>query len=812
MSLAPGTRLGPYEITGQIGAGGMGEVYRARDAKLNRDVAIKVLPESFARDPDRLARFKREAQVLASLNHPNIGHIYGFEDSGATHGLVLELIDGPTLADLIAQGPLSVRQALQIARQIAEALDAAHEQGIVHRDLKPANVKVTPGGRVKLLDFGLAKPMGGVVNPDLSHSPTQTFGGTQAGVLLGTAAYMSPEQIRGTLLDKRTDIWAFGCVLIEMLSGRRVFAGDTVPDAIASILGREPDWSVLPADTPLAVRRLLQRCLEKDVKQRLRDIGDVPVDIDHVLADLQAATSGVVRVEAPVARPRSVRRLAAIAGLALLALAVAAGLWRMASRRSEPVSVSRADWTQLTNFPDSVAQPSLSPDGRMLTFIRGPESLPTSGQVYIKLLPDGEPKQLTNDTMVKMSPVFSPDSSRIAYTTSNAHNEWDTWVVPVLGGEPRRWLPNASGLIWTGRQKLLFSEKIRGSEGNHMKIVAADESRADARDVYVPMPKGAMAHRSYPSPDGRWALVAEMTDRGVWTPCRLVPMDASSPGRHVGPPDAACWFAGWSPDGAWMYFSSSAGNAFHAWRQRFSAGNSLDPPEQVTSGPTEEEGLAIAPDGRSFITAVGMTRRSVWVHDSRDERAVSLEGYALNPTFTPDGRKLVYFVAEGASAHRGELWIADLDTGLNERLLPGFPSGPAVRPRRERRSTSRRMASGWSSKRSTRAERTRFGWRRSTTDRRRARSRMSKGTGRCSIQTATSCSAPAIETMALRTVSARTAPACRKSTSIRSSKTWPSRRMGGGSPFTLARSRNERAGRSSCRSEAGHRCRSTVAV
>jgi Tol biopolymer transport system component len=311
----------------------------------------------------------------------------------------------------------------------------------------------------------------------------------------------------------------------------------------------------------------------------------------------------------------------------------------------------------------------------MLTFIRGPNSFTTSGQVYVKMLPDGEPKQLTNDTMTKMSPVFSPDGSRIAYTTSNAHNEWDTWVVPVLGGEPRQWLPNASGLIWTGRQKLLFSEKIRGSEGNHMKVVAADESRADARDLYVPTPKGAMAHRSYPSPDGRWALVAEMTDRGAWTPCRLVPMNASSPGRHVGPPDAACWFAGWSPDGVWMYFSSSAGNAFHTWRQRFSASDTLDPPEQITSGPTEEEGLAIAPDGRSFITAVGMKRRSVWVHDSKGERAVSLEGYALNPTFTPDGKKLVYFVSDSASSHRGELWIADLDTGLNERLLPGFSVG-----------------------------------------------------------------------------------------------------------------------------------------
>jgi serine/threonine protein kinase/Tol biopolymer transport system component len=674
MALAPGTRLGAYEIVGLIGAGGMGEVYRARDTRLKRDIAIKVLPDAWIDDADRLGRFHREAELLATLNHPNIAAIYGFEDSGATHGLVLELIDGPTLADLIAQGPLPLRRALQIARQIAEALDAAHDQGIVHRDLKPANVKVAPGDRVKLLDFGLAKPMGGAANPDLSHSPTQTFGGTQAGVLLGSAAYMSPEQVRGALLDKRTDIWAFGCVLTEMLSGRRTFAGDTVPDTITAILGREPDWNLLPAGTPLAVRRLLQRCLEKDVKQRLRDIGDVPADIDHVLADLQATSSGGVPREAPAARPKSVRRLAALAAVALLVIAaVAAAVWQLTSRHSE--LVSRLDWTQLTNFPDSVAQPALSPDGRMLTFIRGANSFTTSGQVYVKMLPDGEPKQLANDTMTKMSPVFSPDGSRIAYTTTTAHNEWDTWVVPVLGGEPRRWLPNASGLIWTGRHKLLFSEKIRGSEGNHMKIVAADESRADARDLYVPMPKGAMAHRSYPSPDGRWALVAEMTDRGAWTPCRLVPMDASSTGRHVGPPGAACWFAGWSPDGAWMYFSSSAGKAFHAWRQRFSAGDTLDPPEQVTSGPTEEEGIAIAPDGQSLITAVGMKRRSVLVHDSKGERAVSLEGYALSPTFTPDGKKLVYFVSESASARRGELWIADLDTNLTERLLPGFSVG-----------------------------------------------------------------------------------------------------------------------------------------
>jgi Tol biopolymer transport system component len=328
---------------------------------------------------------------------------------------------------------------------------------------------------------------------------------------------------------------------------------------------------------------------------------------------------------------------------------------------------------QLTSFPDSVCQPALSPDGRMVTFIRGPRSFTTRGQIYVKMLPDGEPKQLTQDDLTKMSPVFSPDGSRIAYTVVDAQNEWDTWVVPVLGGQPRQWLPNASGLAWIGRQSLVFSEKIRGSEGNHMKLVSAEESRAGARDLYVPMPKGAMAHRSFPSPDGKWILAAEMTDRGVWLPCRLIPMDGSSTGRPVGPP-GACWFATWSPDGKWMYVSSNAGGGFHIWRQRFPDGA----PEQITSGPTEEEGIAMAPDGKSFLTAVGLKQRSIWVRDARGERQVSLEGYAQYPRFTSDGKRLLYTILKGASPERYELWIAEVDSGRSEPLLPGFSIGAST--------------------------------------------------------------------------------------------------------------------------------------
>ncbi len=280
MVLAPGARLGSYEIIGPLGAGGMGEVYRARDTALGRDVAIKVLPAVFAQDADRLARFEREARVLGSLNHPNIATLYCIEKVGDGRALVMELVEGSGLGELMRPGAgMRVAEAIAIARQIADALDAAHERGIVHRDLKPANVRLTADGVVKVLDFGLAKS--GVEGPsDLTNSPT-VIGPTASGVVLGTAPYMSPEQARGKFVDKRTDIWAFGCVLYEMLAGRRAFPGETSSDTIAAILEREPDWSALPASTPLAVRRLLQRCLEKDPKRRLRDIADARADLDQ---------------------------------------------------------------------------------------------------------------------------------------------------------------------------------------------------------------------------------------------------------------------------------------------------------------------------------------------------------------------------------------------------------------------------------------------------------------------------------------------------------------------------------------------------
>src|SRR5215204_987944 len=280
MNLAAGTRIGPYEILSVIGAGGMGEVYRARDAKLNRDVAIKVLLPSVVADPDRIARFQREAQVLASLNHPNIANIYGTEESNGVTALVLELVEGEDLAERIARGPIPLDEALPVARQVAEALAAAHEIGIIHRDLKPANIKLRPDGTVKVLDFGLAKAVdpNAASNTQAMKSPTMSLHATQAGVVLGTAAYMSPEQARGRVAGKRADIWSFGCVLYEMLAGRRVFGAEDVADALALVLTREPDWTLLPRTVPSEIVKLVRRCLEKDPKRRLADIADARLE------------------------------------------------------------------------------------------------------------------------------------------------------------------------------------------------------------------------------------------------------------------------------------------------------------------------------------------------------------------------------------------------------------------------------------------------------------------------------------------------------------------------------------------------------
>jgi eukaryotic-like serine/threonine-protein kinase len=470
MSLSAGTRIGPYEVQAPLGAGGMGEVYRARDTKLARDVALKILPAEFALDADRVARFTREAQMLAALNHQNIAGIYGLEDGPAeaghySHALVLEFVDGPTLADRIAQGPLSIDDALPIARQIAEALEAAHEQGIIHRDLKPANIKVRPDGMVKVLDFGLAKLATGVSHagpreqgPAYTVSPTITTPAmTQVGMILGTAAYMSPEQAKGREADKRSDIWALGCVLFEMLTGARAFAGDDVSDTLAAVLRADPDWSALPSSTPRAIRTLLRRSLEKDRKRRLADAADARLEIEEALATPRGEPNDGAhrRLDPPLWR-------SVLTGAGALVLGgLTVGLWMRSQQppAAAPPITRFAIPLEGQRLYETGSRPlAISPDGRRVVFA-------ADRRLYVRALEDLTATPLTGTEVVAgqvASPVFSPDSRSIAYMGGRPAG---LKRIAVTGGAPIT-LCEACGMVGTmswDREGIVFIQLGQGT-------------------------------------------------------------------------------------------------------------------------------------------------------------------------------------------------------------------------------------------------------------------------------------------------------------------------------------------------------------
>jgi serine/threonine protein kinase len=410
MALSAGTRLGAYEVLTQIGAGGMGEVYQARDTKLGRDVAIKVLPEAFAHDPDRLSRFQREAKMLASLNHPNIATIHGLEQSGGTSYLVMELVPGETLAERIQRdGPVPIEEALAIAKQIAEALEAAHEKAIIHRDLKPANVKVTPEGKVKVLDFGLAKAYAGDRETyDPTNSPTLSAAATMQGMILGTAAYMSPEQARGKSVDKRSDIWAFGCVVYELLTGKHAFDGEDITEILAAVVKTEPDWNHLPTTTPPTIRMLLKRCLQKDRTIRLRDAGDARIEIHEALL----APTSLGAISAPPGTKYWRQLLPWASGL-ILSVVVGVAIWNLKAPSPQPVTrtvINLPLGQQLAGLESGPAV-ALSPDGTYLVYVANQGG---TQQLYLRAMDSLETRPIPG-TEGAVNPFFSPDGQWLGF-------------------------------------------------------------------------------------------------------------------------------------------------------------------------------------------------------------------------------------------------------------------------------------------------------------------------------------------------------------------------------------------------------------
>jgi eukaryotic-like serine/threonine-protein kinase len=661
MSLSPGTRIGAFEVTVQIGEGGMGEVYKATDINLKRAVAIKVLPTPVAADAERLARFQREAEVLATLNHPNIAQIHGLERSAGVTALVMELVEGPTLADRIAHGAIPLDEALLIAKQIADALDAAHEQSIVHRDLKPANIKVRPDGIVKVLDFGLAKalqPTGALV---VSHSlsPTITTPAlTQAGMVLGTAAYMSPEQAKGREADRRSDVWAFGCVLFEMLTGTRSFAGDDVSDTLVSVLRDEPTWSALPDGTPPAIRRLLRRCLEKDRARRLGDFHDARLDIDDARDEPRDA---IPVGGAPASR--RYERIAWLSGLVLVSVVAVVGVrWRPVA--VAPNTALREMYVQIAAPPTSEpASLAVSPDGQTLTFVATSEG---QSRLWLRPLNTVSPRVLP-DTDGARFPFWSPDSRSVAFFADGQLKRID------IDGGSSRTLTSASGAVggaWGPDGVILISMLGR-------PIMRASEGGGD-RVAVTRLESGQGAHYMPQFlPDGRHFLyyaVGGREPKGVF-----VGQLGDTEQRRLLDADFAAVYAS---QGYLLFMRQGKLLA-----QRFDpsllalSGAPFPLAEQVAVS-TNGLSSAVSTSGAGVIayrTGSAAKKQLTWFDRSGRELAHLHEPISIRtqlaPSLSPDGRQIALFREVSGNI---DVWLIDTARGVPARFT--FDSADDVDP------------------------------------------------------------------------------------------------------------------------------------
>jgi hypothetical protein len=685
LALLPGTRLGPYEIAAQIGAGGMGEIYKATDTNLKRSVAIKVLPASFAGDAGRLARFQREAEVLAALNHPGIAQIHGLEKADGTIALVMELVEGEDLSQRIARGAIAIDEVLSIAKQIVDALEAAHEQGIIHRDLKPANVKVRPDGTVKVLDFGLAKALEGpdsLVVASVSKAPTITTPAmmTGVGMILGTAAYMAPEQARGKVVDERADIWAFGCVLFEMLARRRAFTGDTITDVLSAIIEREPEWSLLPATTPDSVRRLLRRCLAKDPKKRLHDIADAGLDLDDALGGFAPGETA-----SPGSRPARGGMGWPLA-LVATATAAAATAWLASqSMLSVPTDGPALDATleRLTYDSGVTRMPALSPDGKLLAYASdraGNGDL----DIWVQQMSGGTPLRLTDDPTDDSTPDFSPDGSQLAFRSER--NGGGVYVMSAFGP------PGSERLIAQDGRRPRFSadgSRIAYWSGAFRGVGAVGGGRTGVS--VVTLSGGApvrllsnfdVANNPVWAGDGQSLLVAgqqeqssELANFDWW----LAPLDGRPPvktGVFETPllRDAVVAPDRWTPSGVLFSFRDDL------WRVTLSsAGHLSAPPRRLTLGVGPYVEPATGPNGDVTFARL-VIQRQVERASLVDplEPVTRLYADSGSTTWrasgTSDGSLIVFERAVGAAR---EIWTKDTSSGRQD-LVVRVPTGDAL--------------------------------------------------------------------------------------------------------------------------------------
>ncbi len=685
MSIAPGSRLGHYEITSLLGEGGMGQVYRARDSRLGREVAIKVLPPAFTADADRLARFEREARVLASLNHPNIATIHGIEEGGGARALVMELVEGETLEEHLRKGPLPREECLPIFLQIAEALEYAHEHGIVHRDLKPANVKLTPDGKVKVLDFGLAKAldtassaMSGTPGASPTMSPTITAMGTQAGMILGTAAYMSPEQARGRPVDRRADIWAFGVMLLEALTRRSIFAEETVSDTLAAVLRATPDLSTLPAGTPGAVRRLIERCLRKDPRARLQAIGEARVIIEESIRgedEAAAPAAPMAAAAAPTGRPGWMA-LAALAAALIAGLAVGWILGRATSTPASPtMRYALALPDDLTFSTAEFTQLALSRDGTQQVAVV--ESAGTTPQILYRRVDELEPRILP-DTEGATSPFFSPDGKWVGFFR-NA----EMVKVPIAGGPPVRLAESSGqprGATWSTDGYIYFSpdsavalSRVPENGGPVEAVTKLDDDRSERTHRWpdVLTDGSALIYTSDTQASTEYYDDARIEAVRLATGERVVLVEGSSQARYLSSGYLVFARAGAIFAVAFDPIALEARGSPVQVAQRIAT--------VVGTGATQ---FALAQNGAALWASGGAATTlwlPVWIGSDGTEAPTNIEaGVYSEIALSPDGKRVALVGGQGGVS---DLWVADLQRGSVTRLTFGeFVSSPTWSP------------------------------------------------------------------------------------------------------------------------------------